>query len=484
MPDLLTTFGLGAVVLIVSGLASGVIVRSPISYPMFFLGLGVLLGPKVLGLISVGSGDEVLEAIATLTLALVLFIDGLRITFDGSGRAWLAPVLALGPGALATIALVTIFALLIFDLSIVQSLMVGAILASTDPVVLRGVVDDERIPRSIRRVLTVEAGTNDMVTLPTVLVLIELARASGHSVGGWAVFLAELLLLAPLVGIAVGWVGAGVMARVDGLMGISRTYQALYGLGLVLASYAIGDLVGGSGFVAAFAAGITISVSNFDLCDCFIEYGEVTSEFATLLTFIFFGTLLSTLLGSIAFLPVLLFAALALLVARPVAMSIVLRRAVLSKQARLFIGWFGPRGLSSLLLALLVVHGDAPGAVRILTIVGGVVVVSVVVHGMSAPPLTSWYAHAIERKTAEEEREGTAAGLFRGLPEEVPSVEPEELAGLLDSDHPPIVLDVRTRSAMASDPSRIPGSVRVPPDLVVDWAARISRDRMVITYCT
>jgi NhaP-type Na+/H+ or K+/H+ antiporter len=223
---------------------------------------------------------------------------------------------------------------------------------------------------------------------------------------------------------------------------------------------------------------------DYDLCDCFLDYGEITAEMAMLMAFILFGALLSTMVGMMALLPVVAFAALVLLVARPLAISLVLWRASVSRPARLFIGWFGPRGLGSLLFGLLLVFDGVPGSEQLLAIAGFVVIVSVIAHGVSATPLAAWYGRAVARETLPEEREGTAAGLFHHSPDQVPRISPQELKARLEGDDPPIVLDVRSRSSYEHDAARIPGSVRVSPDQVGEWAASQPRERPVVAYCT
>ena len=154
------------------------------------------------------------------------------------------------------------------------------------------IVRDERIPRSIRQVLKIEAGTNDMVILPVVLLLIALARSQVGDTVQWPIFLGKLLLLGPAIGFAVGGIGSWVLGRVDSHWGIRREYQAVYGLGLVLAAYASSTASGGDGFLGAFSAGLAVVLLNQRLCDCFLEYGEVTSEMAMLLAFVLFGAVL------------------------------------------------------------------------------------------------------------------------------------------------------------------------------------------------
>jgi NhaP-type Na+/H+ or K+/H+ antiporter len=210
---------------------------------------------------------------------------------------------------------------------------------------------------------------------------------------------------------------------------------------------------------------------------------------AMLLGFVLFGAVLGPLFGTINFGSALLFALIALIVVRPAAMGVAFLRAKMSRLARLFIAWFGPRGLSALLLALLVVEAGAPRASTLLAITGVVVLVSVFAHGVSATPASRWYGERVAKAqtTLAEEREGNAAGLFRGEASDIPRVTPEELRAWLDGPRPPLVLDVRTRAHYAEADGQIPGSVRVLPDQVKEWAGRLTatmRDRPIVAYCT
>ena len=260
MTPLLLAFGLTAIVLLVSALASGLIERAPLSFPMIFLGLGILLGQ--LGVLEMDAHSPTLEAVAILSLSLVLFLDAVNLDMDELRRNWRVPFLSLGPGTLLTIAIVTLASRLLLGVSWPVALLLGAILASTDPVVLRDVIRDHRIPSAIRRALGIEAGMNDIVVLPIVLVLIAITRGTIGGAGGWLAFGAQLLLLSPAVGILVGGGGSYLMGRADARWQIRREYQALYGIGLVLASYFAGQIVGGDGFLTAFFAGLAVTLFN------------------------------------------------------------------------------------------------------------------------------------------------------------------------------------------------------------------------------
>ena len=484
MSELVLGLMLFAIVLTVSALASGIVERAPLSFPIIFLGIGLLLGNGVFGVLDIDTHAVALEAVATVSLALVLFLDAVNMQVDEVREDWLVPVLSLGPGSLLTIAGVAAAAYFLIGTTPVQSVLLGAILSSTDPVVVRDVLRDERIPRSVRRALGVESGMNDIVVLPIVLILIAVLQANVGGTAAWILFLVRLLVFSPAVGVVVGGLGALLINRADRRFHIRREYQALYGIGLVLIAYVAGQAVHGDGFLAAFFAGLAVTLFNMELCDCFLEYGETTSEMMMLLAFILFGAVLSTLLGTVPLLLTLLFALVAICVVRPVAMGLVLRRANMSRIGRAFIGWFGPRGLNSLLLALLVVQSGVAQSEWLLAITGMVVLVSVVLHGVSATPLSAWYGRRVAAKTLMEERESSAVGLFQRDLSGTARITPAELVARLEGPNPPVVIDVRTRSQYDDDPGQIPGSVRVLPDQVEAWATAQDRKRAVVAYCT
>ena len=483
MPDFLLFFGLIAVVLSVAALTSGLVERSPLSFPLVFLGLGLLLGEGVFGVIEMRPTDRVLEVVATLTLALVLFLDAVKLRIDEVGQRWVIPVLVLGPGTGLIIALGALPLALILGFGWLLAFIGGAVLASTDPVVLREIVRDVRIPRSVRQILKIEAGTNDIVVLPVILVLIAVAQERMSGAMGWTSLIAQLLLLGPAIGLGVGGIGSWLMTQMNARTPIRQEYQALYGIGLVLSAYAAATAAGGDGFLGAFAAGMAVVLLDQRLCDCFLDYGEVTSEMAMLLAFLLFGVVLSGIIGDVSVGRALILAALVVFAIRPSVLGVVLARARMSWEAHAFVSWFGPRGLNSLLLALLVVLAGVPGSEMLLAAVGVVVLVSVTIHGASATPFSAWYGRMAARETLAEERESTAAGLFGHQDGQEPRIGPEDLNRLLSGDVPPVVIDVRSRSSYDVGGAQIPGSLRVRPDEVADWARDRPPDRPVVTYC-
>ena len=400
MADFVLAFGLLATVLIITALSSGFIQRSPLSFPLMFLTLGLVLGQNGLGFITVSPQDPILEVVATLTLCLVLFLDALQIQIKELGKRWLVPALVLGPGTMLIIALGALPLALMLGFTWTVAFIGGAVLASTDPVILREILSDERIPRPVRQVLKIEAGTNDLVVLPVILILIAVAQSEIGAPLEWAGFLFKLLILGPAVGFIIGGIGSWLMVKSNERLGVKRVYQALFGLGLVLASYSAATALGGDGFLAAFFAGLAVVLLNQTLCNCFLDYGETSAEMTMMVAFILFGAVLSGILGETDIWPALLLAVLVIFLIRPSVLGLVLAR----WEAHFLVAWFGPRGLNSLLLALLVVQANLLESEALLATVGVVVLASAAVHGASAAPLAGWYSNRIARETRKKRR--------------------------------------------------------------------------------
>ena len=480
MSDFVQVFALVALILTVAALAAGLVERSPLSFPLMFLAIGFVLGKSGLGLIDITTQDEALGVVATLTLSLVLSSTPPSCSSASwGGGGWCRSWCSSPDGADHRLEHRTAGAAVRLRLGTCPHR--GAVLASTDPVVLREIVRDERIPRSVRQVLRIEAGMNDIVVLPIVLILIAVAVGGMQSVAGWAEFLARLLLVGPLLGLAIGGAGAWLMKQVDRMGSIRREYQALYVVGLVLASYTAAVAAGGDGFLSAFAAGVSVVLLNQKLCDYFLEYGEVTSEMAMMAAFVLFGALLSGIWDTVPLVRALLMSALVILAIRPGVLGLVLSRARMSREAHAFIAWFGPRGLNSLLCCVGRGSGRGSGAEMLLGVVGVVVLVSVTLHGASASPASAWYGRRASKETLVEERESTAAGLF--VHEEVGRQ--HDRAG--DAVPAPVrpqsalVLDVRSRSSYEGDGQQIPRSVRVLPDQIAEWVRDLPRHRLAVS---
>jgi NhaP-type Na+/H+ or K+/H+ antiporter len=480
----------GAVIL-VSALLSGLLERSGLPQVAVFLALGALIGPAGLGLLDVGVNSPILRVVATLSLVLVLFTDAVSLDIAEMRRHKILALLVLGPGTLASAALIALAACWLLGLPPALAAILGAALASTDPVLLRGLLRRPGLDRSVAQALRLESGLNDATLLPIVLVAMTLwGRSSPLAGSEWARFVVNMLLLSPAAGIAVGLLAVSALGLVKRRVGVRRDYESLYSLGVAFAAFAAAESVHGSGFLAAFAAGLTIAALDVELCDCFLEYGETTAEMALLFTFVLFGTSLIWSGFGVASLATLLFTGVVLLI-RPVAFLPALSLARgLPWRSRWLIGWFGPRGLSSLLLVLLPVFAGVPDAEPLLQVSCLVVLVSIVVHGVSpmillpkspksAPKPESALVPPPEANSVQACPSGTMhleSGEY---------IEPAELRKLQEARVPVVVVDARTDRSFNDSEFLAQNAVRLNPDQVVLEAERnnLPRNAVLAVFC-
>ncbi len=484
--DLLVPLGFAGGVLVLAALAAGFVDRAPVSFPMLFLGLGLLLGEGGTGALVLEIDAPLLTVVAITLVSLVLFLDAVQLDVGLLRRHWQTPALTLGPGTLLTVAGIAVAAIPMFGLPWELGFVVGACLASTDAVTLRDVLRDGRITPSVRRVIGVEAGVNDVLVLPLLLVFAAIAAGTATGPASWIELVARLVLVAPVVGAVVGGGGATLMGRLSARRPVREEYQSLFGIGLVLLAFVGGETLGGSGFIAAFAAGLAVNQVNHDLCDCFLDFGSNLAEVLLLVAFVLFGAMLSGLLTAATTLAGVGLALVVVLIVRPAAigLSLATRRTVLSREARLVIAWFGPRGLASLLLALVVVSDGVPGAELVLTAVGWVVIVSVVLHGVSTTPVAAWYARRAAATTLPEAREGEGVDALADQGTEVPRIDVKALAVELAGPRPPVVVDVRSPGAREADPRVIPTSVVVSPADVREHLETLPGPTRLAFWCT
>jgi len=373
--SLATALAIIGVVIIISSLLSGLVDRSGLPQVAVFLALGAALGPFGLGVLDLLLHSPSLRVVAVLSLALVLFTDAVSLNIAEVRRRTSLTLRLLGPGTLLTVAIIAIAGWWLLDLSAPAAAILGAALASTDPVLLRGLLRRRDIPEDARHALQLESGLNDAVLLPVVLVaLVFLSQETKPSGAGFAKLSLNLLILGPGAGVLVGLIGVATLDLVRKRLGVRRDYESLYSLGVAFTAFAAAETLHGSGFLAAFAAGMTIAALDVELCDCFVEYGAVTAEMLLLFTFVLLGSSLIWTGFKVISGPTLLFAAIAVLIRTPVYLLSLLGSGV-DGRGRLLIAWFGPRGLSSLLLVLLAVFAGVPGSDQLFAVCSLVVLV-------------------------------------------------------------------------------------------------------------
>jgi sodium/hydrogen antiporter len=531
------TLALIGIVIIVSALLSGLIERSGLPQVAVFLGIGAALGPAGLGVLNLTLDSSVLRVVATLSLTLVLFTDAVALDLTEVRRHGLLTLRVLGPGTLLSAALIALAGWWLLNLPLAAATILGAALASTDPVLLRSLLTRRDIPRAARQALRLESGLNDAVLLPVLIVAMAFLGQQVSLTGiDWARLGLDLLVLGPGAGIAVGLLAVATLDLIRRRLGVRRDYESVYSLGVAFTAYAAAEAVHGSGFLAAFAAGLTIAALDVELCDCFLDYGGATAEMALLFTFVLFGSSLIWSGLTILSWATIAFAVIVLLV-RPPAFWVSLARSGIDRSDRLMIAWFGPRGLSSLLLVLLPVFAGLPGSEELFPIACLVVLMSVVVHGGSpmflgrgadrhvpagatsvagnhagetleapdtAPALTSagnGLDHPVDGAplTARSESAPTeatsaaspaataaeAAGDDAPTAFETPSLTIAALRQLWETSATVILLDVRTDRTYDPSPWQARGALRLPPDHVAARASELAlpREAWLVAYC-
>jgi NhaP-type Na+/H+ or K+/H+ antiporter len=376
---------------------------------MFFLAVGLFLGGAGLGWIHVDR--EGFHVLAELTLVLVLFTDAARIDLTCLQRERSLPARLLGISLPVTIVLGAIIAVAIFpELGWVEALLLAAILAPTDAALGQAVVSNPLVPVRIRQSLNVESGLNDGIALPVVLVLASLAgarEASGEAIY-WLRFAALAVTLGPLTGAAVGYVGGRIVAWGTESGWINDVFQRLAGLGLAMLAFAAAELVGGNGFISAFVAGLTLGNTARGVCECLYEFGEAEGQLLTLLVFLAFGATMVP--EAIPYFTggAILYALLSLTVIRMLPVGIALIGTGLRPTSVAFLGWFGPRGLASILFALLIVEEDRlETGPFLVAVVALTVFASTVLHGLTSYPLARRYGEhvAVMEKSQAEHKE-------------------------------------------------------------------------------
>lgn len=488
MESFVTVVALIGIVIVVASLLSGVVERSGFPLVAIFLLLGAALGPWGLGIADVGFHSPALHALAMLGLALLLFSDAVTLdTKQLRPRAFLLWRL-LGPGTLVPATITALTAFFLLGLSGPAAAILGAALASTDPVLLRTVIRSRALPEAPRIALRLETGMNDVVLLPIVLLsMLLLPRGPAGVTPSLATqadvgrSLLGLFVLGPALGALVGGVGISALGAIRSRTGVRRDYESLYALGLAFTSFAIAEAVGGSGFVAAFVAGLLVAAKDVELCDCFLEYGEATAEMLLLLTFVALGTTLIWIgLGSLDW-RVILFAVIAL-VARPVVLYPMLSGVNLNTRDRRLISAFGARGLSSLLLALLPVFAGISNAEQIFMLTSVVVLLSVVVHGGG----TAFFLRRSGALPAGPSEVlaplGRSAAALEPVPERITI---DEMRALQAKGEPIVIVDARSIANYDSDPLAAVGAMRLSPDDPVRdaTAQRLSQRATLVVYC-
>jgi sodium/hydrogen antiporter len=387
----------------VFGLFSKLAERSPITGPMVFVAVGILAGPLGFGWLKVSVNAELVRVMAEITLVLILFIDASLIDLPALIRSRGIPLRLLLIGLPLTMGLGILLAWPLFpQLSIWLLAMVALILSPTDAALGQAVVKSQSVPERIRQAINVESGLNDGIALPPILLCIAvLAGDPSRQLGSgfWGAFARSQLVYGPLVGAAVGWLGGKLVDRAARRGWMNDTFQRLASVALAMLAYAAAEEVHGNGFIAAYFAGLLLGVRSHAVRERLQEFGEAEGQQLALFIFLLFGLVLVPLALPYWDIGAWVYAVLSLTVIRllPVALSLI--GSGLDRPSVAFIGWFGPRGIASILYLIIVLGKLGTQKLEyVLSVVVLTVTLSVFAHGVTAVPLAGAYGRYLSGK--------------------------------------------------------------------------------------
>lgn len=385
------------------GTVSVRVTRADLTAPVVFVLVGGLLSWT--GLVDAPTAPETLKPLVELTLVWVLFSDAARVPVQDlrADLGLCVRLLAIGL-PLTVLAGWGLAAWLFPGLGVGLALLVGAALAPTDAALGVPVVTNPAVPARVRRVITVESGLNDGIATPVVMLALALAASAEHVDGapGVAQALAELAVGA-VVGGAVGGSGGWLLRRARRRGWVAEDFAGIAVLALAIVAYAAAVAVDANGFVAAFCGGLAFGALAGRRGPAELVFLEEAGGLVSLLVWIAFGAIALPIMHDRVDPVTVVYALLSLTIVRMVPVALASVGAGLGRDTVLFVGWFGPRGLASLVFALLALEELGPGAEEAVTVIGLTVFVSVLAHGFSAGPLAARYGRAVAGRGPESD---------------------------------------------------------------------------------
>ena len=385
---------LAGFVLLYSAVA-GAIERTWISGPIIFTAFGLLIGPVGFNLLSLETDRESIRSLAELTLAMVLFTDAASADMGVLKKNRGIPIRLLLIGLPLTILLgFGIGVLLVETLSLLALALLATMLAPTDAALGKAVVTNESVPDEIRQGLNVESGLNDGICVPVLFVFLALALGHAGEEGPWLLaveLVAEEIGIGLAVGIGLTFVAAKLLKYAMHHNWLTSTWIQVPVVALALACFALAQVLGGSGFIAAFCGGLLFGVLAKDERDEFLRAAEGTGDTLALVTWVIFGSaVVGQALGNFTWL-ILLYSLLSLTLIRMLPVFLSLTGSGIDTEGKLFIGWFGPRGLASIVFAVIVVSSELQNTGPLAMTVVCTILLSIIFHGITANPWARAY---------------------------------------------------------------------------------------------
>jgi sodium/hydrogen antiporter len=380
--------GLLAIVAALSGVMKGTVLSASV------LSVALGFGLAVAGIIHIDAGDKAIVELVELALILTLFSDGMFVERELLRSHWGPTARALVIAMPITMGLLALAAKALFpDLTWAEAFLLAAVLSPTDPVVTSAVVTSRLVPSKVRHTLNPESGLNDGLALPFVLFFLVLASPGGDA-GAEALKLVGEAAVGAVIGVALGVFAGRLHFNLPG-GGITPRYEGIYSVGFALAAFGLAEVTFGNGLIAAFVCGIALGASERDVPEGFVEFAENSSAILQVLTFFVFGGLIYATGFHHSVPPLILFVAFALLVARPAAVMLSFLRTGIPHSEKLFMAWFGPKGVASMLFALFVLKSDVGNNALIFDTAAIAIIASIVAHGLTDTIGAQWLARRV-----------------------------------------------------------------------------------------
>jgi NhaP-type Na+/H+ or K+/H+ antiporter len=390
-----------ALFILVYSSVAGRVERTWVSGPIVFTIFGLLIGPVGLDLISFKADKEALSTLAELTLALVLFIDAADADMGVLRKTKALPIRLLLIGLPLTILLgYGVGVLLVEKLSLFEVALLATMLAPTDAALGKAVVTNEAVPDPVRQGLNVESGLNDGICVPILFVFLALATGKGGEGGPWnlaMMLVAEEIGIGLAVGLLLTTMAGWLLKFAKGQQWLTHTWIQVPVVALALGCFAVAQFLGGSGFIAAFSGGLLFGVLAKQHREEFLLAAEGTGDTMALITWVIFGSaVVGQAVGQFSWL-ILLYAVLSLTLIRMLPVFLSLTGTGMSTEGKLFVGWFGPRGLASIVFAVMVVNANLPNSGLIAMTVVCTIMLSILAHGITANPWAKGFGERSRR---------------------------------------------------------------------------------------
>ena len=378
------------------GLFSRLLAKFNISGPMVFTIVGVLISPLVFGNKQMHANAESVQILAEITLIVVLFSDAAALNLQQLKAHWRLPVRLLFVALPATIIFATLTAMWFYPGEpMLYALLLALILAPTDAALGKIVVSDERIPSTVRNTINVESGLNDGIVFPVLLtVLTMIASNSTTAESGWMAYIAQQISFGAIAGAFAGWAGALVMMKALKKGWMVHQYSNLAPIALAILSFYFAEHFGGNGYIAAFFSGLFLGNTSEILREHVESFVESEGELFIMVSFLIFGMVFVPTSLPYWDIKAFAFALLSLTLLRMVPVVLSFGFFKIDFATRLFYGWFGPRGIASILYILVAIHqlGSFEGHEPIIAVASLTILMSIFLHGLSAQPLALLYA--------------------------------------------------------------------------------------------